>query len=83
MDSNTEKEALERRMDEMQEKLDRLEREREIEAAEKRGREQGRRDVWDDAKKVAMVIGWLVALIGGVAGATWIAAKALATFGIL
>lgn len=83
MDSNTEKEALERRMAEMEKRQERLEREREIAEAEKRGREQGRRDVWDWVKKAATVIGWFVALICGVAGASWMAARALTTVGVL
>lgn len=83
MDSNTEKEALLRRMDEMQEKLDRLEREREIAEAERRGREQGRRDVWDGVKKAATIIGWAVAVVSGIAGAVWMVSKALASAGLI
>lgn len=83
MDSNTEKEVLLRRLDEMQEKLERLEREREIAEAERRGRAQGRRDVWEGVKKAATIIGWAVAVVSGIAGSVWMASKALASAGLI
>lgn len=83
MDGNTEKEALERCMAEMEKRQERLEREREIAEAERRGRAQGRRDVWEGVKKAATIIGWAVAVVSGIAGSVWMASKALASAGLI
>lgn len=83
MGSNTEKEALLRFLDEKQGKLERLGREQEIAEVERRGRAQGRRDVWEEVKKAATIIGWTVAVVSGIAGSVWMVLKALASAGLI